>query len=60
MKREVDRGDFQTPHHRQYWLRKALEVCACEACCRLQPWRREVVKRHQRQLQRINGKGEMR
>lgn len=43
---------------REYWLRAAMKVCACEACCALQPWRREVRKRHKSQLQKLHGKSE--
>jgi hypothetical protein len=33
------------------WL-AALQVCACDQCCALEPWRREVKRINQRKLKR--------
>jgi hypothetical protein len=32
--------------------RTAMKLCACTECCREQPWRREVLQEHRRQLKR--------
>lgn len=33
-------------------FRVAMNVCSCDECCRLQPWRRKVRREHKAQLRR--------